>query len=170
MDHLSQDGEGRPTCWGSNGWSINIWRRQRTFSLHLQNIATVKASKRCSTSPLTKNYHTRLIFDRELFKKIRTSSALFTARRYPSAVCTMALCPCSSVCVRVCHNSEIYRSVRTNRAGFLAWEPPSTYPTLCYREIRVHVYEVCPPNSGFREFRHGKSMVWSTKLIRRSSL
>ena len=64
----------------------------------------------------------------------------------------MALCPCSSVCVRVCHNSEIYRSVRMNRAGFLAWEPPSTYPTLCYREIRVHVYEVCPQTLDLENF------------------
>ena len=47
---------------------------------------------------------------------------------------------------------------------FLAWELPSTYPTLCYKEIQVSSkyglfpLELCS-NSGLRKFRHGISIV-----------
>jgi len=59
----------------------------------------------------------------------------------------------------------------TNRAGFgteplKAWRLPSTCPALCDKEIRVspNVRELCP-NSELRKFRHGKSIVLSTKLV-----
>jgi len=47
-------------------------------------------------------------------------------------VLAMAMCPCLSVCL-----SRV--GVETDkRIGLvLAWELPSTYPTLCYKEIQV---------------------------------
>ena len=38
--------------------------------------------------------------------------------------------------------------VLAKRLGWLfAWELPSTYPTLCYKEIQIHKYFTCTPSS-----------------------
>jgi len=77
-----------------------------------------------------------------------------------SRVLAMALCP--SVCV--CHKSK-----RLNESGwFLARELPSTYPTLCHKEIQVPSKIMVLPNfplelffinSGLKKFRHSISIV-----------
>ena len=40
------------------------------------------------------------------------------------------------LCLSVCHKSVFYRNGWTNRA-VLAWELPSTYPTVCYKELQA---------------------------------
>ena len=73
-------------------------------------------------------------------------------------------------------------SVRPSQAGivskrldesswFMVWRLPSTYPTLCYKEMSVSSkITVLPcgtflPNSGLGKFRHGKLIALSTKLV-----
>jgi len=46
----------------------------------------------------------------------------------------MALC-LYVICMSVGRKSRVIS--KTNRAGFLALELPLTYPTLCYKEIRI---------------------------------
>jgi len=77
----------------------------------------------------------------------------FTARRYASAV--LAVVVCLSVTSRYCIET-------TGRIELvLARGLSSTYPTPCYKEIRV---SRTVPNSRLK-FRHGKSIVLSTKLV-----
>ena len=73
--------------------------------------------------------------------------------------------PCVRVRVRVrlsvrCVLQVGVMSKRQNEfSRVLALELPSTYPPLCYKEIRIPC-----PNSGTRQFCHGKSIMSSTKL------
>ena len=56
----------------------------------------------------------------------------FTARRNASAVYAIVLC----LCVCVCLSQVGVLSKQSWRIElFLAWELPSTYPTLCFKEI-----------------------------------
>ena len=59
---------------------------------------------------------------------------IFTARRHPSAVYSVVVCP--SVCPFVCPPQAGIVSKRLDESSwFLAGRFPSTYPTLCCKEI-----------------------------------
>ena len=68
----------------------------------------------------------------------RTSlGGFFSARRHASAgTMATALCPSLSVCV-CCHKSVFYRNGLNESGWILARELPSTYPTLCCKEIQI---------------------------------
>jgi len=65
------------------------------------------------------------------------TTAHFTTRRYASAVFAVVLCP--SLRPSVCQSSTSQYCIETTGRIelFLAWRLPSTYPTLCYKEIRA---------------------------------
>ena len=72
--------------------------------------------------------------------------------------------------VFVCRMSVFYRSVYTDGNDFWHRCFSSTYPTLFYKYIRVSPKQGSPllkyvQFSGLRKFRHGKSIVLSTKLV-----
>jgi len=69
-----------------------------------------------------------------------------------------------SVCL--CLSQVGVLSNRLNESGwFWVWELPSTYPTLCFKEIQVSSKNKGTslwnfvPNSGLRKFRHSISIV-----------
>ena len=63
-------------------------------------------------------------------------SVFIAARCYTSAVYAMALC--LSVCVCVCPSQVgVLLKWLDGSSRFLTWRLPSTYPTLCYKGIRV---------------------------------
>jgi len=72
--------------------------------------------------------------------------------------------PCVRVRVRLSVRCVLQVGVMSKRQNefsrVLALELPSTYPPLCYKEIRIPC-----PNSGTRQFCHGKSIMSSTKLV-----
>jgi len=96
-----------------------------------------------------------------MFQWIRLPASFFTARRYASAVYAVV------VSVRPSHAGIV-----SKRMDGLNWfwvrELSLTYPKLCYKEIQVpkgiSLWNLAQ-NSGRRKFRHGKSTVWSTKLV-----
>jgi len=91
----------------------------------------------------------------------------FTARR--GAIAVYAVVVCLSIYPSQVDMPDDY----TDRAGFrrgrFLWPIPNC--VRAYKEIRALTQSngTCvrnfAPNSGIRKFRHGKSMVWSTKLV-----
>ena len=80
----------------------------------------------------------------------------------------------SCVCLSCLFITRQYCIETTGRIELvLACRLPSTYPTLCFKEIwllpkiRVLPLELCPK---LRKFHHGKSVVWSTTRWRSSLL
>ena len=67
-------------------------------------------------------------------KTLLSALIVFTARRYASAVYAMALCLCLSVCLCLSEVGVLLKWLN-GLSGFLTWRLPSTYPTLCYKEI-----------------------------------
>ena len=105
--------------------------------------------------------HVRTPMDAQLF---------FIARRYASAVYMYACCRRVSVTSRYCGLSK--RLDKSN--WFAAWRLPSTYPTLCYKEIWVSPkIMVLPslwyfvPNSGLISPRQVDRVVNNTRRRRR---
>ena len=83
---------------------------------------------------------------------------LFTVRCYASVVYALALC--LSVCVCWSITSWILLKRLSGLSWFLAWWLPSSYPTLCCKEILVNpTIRVLPSrtvqDAGLRKFRHG---------------
>ena len=77
----------------------------------------------------------------------------------------LALAQC--LCLSVSLSQVGVLSKRMNESGwvFVAWKLPSTYPTLCCKEIQVPSTIIVlrtgtfAPNSGLRKVRHGISTV-----------
>ena len=96
------------------------------------------------------------------FKNPRWRTA-YTIARY-----MLSLCVRLSVGPSVCHKPVLYRNEST---WFLAKRLLSTYPILCYKEIRVYQnlryfpLGLFIPNSGLWKFRHGKSIAFLTTLV-----
>jgi len=99
---------------------------------------------------------------------------VFTARRHASAVFAVDVSLSLSLSVRPsgCVTSR-YCIETTGRLQlvFLAWRFSSTYPTLSFIRTVGYLQNKgtslwnCVPNSGHRKFRHGKSIMLSTKLV-----
>ena len=97
-------------------------------------------------------------------------------------VSTFGFLPCDAMLARYMLSSCVLLSVRPSQAGivskhqdesswYLAQWLPSTYPTLCYKDIYVSPKITVLPagtlsrTSHWRHFRHGKSIALSTTLI-----
>ena len=84
---------------------------------------------------------------------------------WPRVYVCLSVCPC--MCQFACHKSEFYRNWWKDRADFGTWA------SVLLRVIRKFGYIQNKgtslwnfvPNSGLNKFRHGKSIVLSTKLI-----
>ena len=87
----------------------------------------------------------------------------YTIARY-----MLSLCVRLSVGPSVCHKPVLYRN---ESSWFLAKRLLSTYPILCYKEIRIYQklryfpLGLFIPNSGLWKFRHGKSIAFLTALV-----
>jgi len=101
-------------------------------------------------------------------RPIKVMWLIFTARRYASAVYTVVVC--LSVCPSVCHKPILYRNDKTYRVSFwhgsFLWHIVNCVVTkFGYLQNKGTFLWSFAPSSGLRKFRHGKSMVSSTKLV-----
>ena len=81
----------------------------------------------------------------------------------------MALCTC--LCLSVSGASRSSIETADESSWFSAWELPSTYTTLCFKEIRIplEINSVFPSETCRKlrtlKFFHGRSIALSTKLV-----
>ena len=114
-----------------------------------------------------------LVFAGPFLGEIYTSeTVLLTARRFASTG-TSYNPWCLSVSVRVCPSQVGVLSKRMDgSSSFSAWRLHSTYPALHCRPMEIWMspeigvlWELYPKLRTFRKFRHGKSIVLSTRPV-----
>ena len=108
-------------------WVVSAARKDRTASV------CVRRSRRSRKNATLSGYSSD---GAPIISVVRRSVVFFSARRHASAgTMATALCPSLSLCV--CHKSVFYRNGLNESGWILARELPSTYPTLCCKEIQI---------------------------------
>ena len=151
-----------------------VWKQQTALRcLRYITGNTLKLQKGHFGAPMSTSNYTMSQENKPLYSSLARDFAkcqpVFTARRYMLAQYMLSSRARPSVRPSVCLSVTSRCCIETS--WVLAWRLPSAYPTPCYKEIWVSTkMEGTPlwnlvPNSRLRQFRHGKSIALSTKLV-----
>jgi len=148
------------------------------FGIEIRLFALTYLKLAFSTSRRTPRHilgllHSKLLPDFQFYLRFRNSTAIITCN-YPflsrNALLARNMCCRAAVCLPVCHKPVLHQNDWTDRddlwpeASFHCVIKKFGHPLNKFTSVWNFV-----PNSGPRQFCHGKSIVFSSKLVENSS-